>query len=334
MQPMNSGPSPSVPHLPFVPPSFNPQQVVTPTIPPQPQAQPQPPQQQWQGGSTLVFHNVSPISVQQTAQFKTSGHLDDKSLPEMTQQPRFKYTRRLDQSALGAISGVNMASFSSSVVRNLSSGQSSELSQYQSWKTGKTAQEKATNAGPVRALHHQVKSDDKLRSHYQAVGLHKHQAGSDQDQTEAGGEFAAARWMRHMGYEMKFGFKKGTGIDQIWVKRDGSGNIIEYVIVEAKGWGVNSGVASSLSGTADKGWQMSPRWVYLSLMEFATTTTNAHLNRMAQKIIEAIERNTALVWGVCLTEQSDRNAVEVLDCGPYNVHPNQQLLAANSVRWQ
>ena len=121
-------------------------------------------------------------------------------------------------------------------------------------------------------------------------------------------------------YQIKYPFKKGGGVDQIWVRRDAEGDVNEYLIVEAKGMGV-SGIEASLSYTQDKGNEMSPMWILCSLWEMQKTTTNAQFKVMAGKIIDAIEKNKAiLVWGVCLTEQADRNCVKVLDCGVYNMH--------------
>jgi hypothetical protein len=57
--------------------------------------------------------------------------------------------------------------------------------------------------------------------------------------TEAKGERAAAEYMQtnFKDFEMVAGFEPGPGIDQIWIKRNVSGEIEEIKIVEAKGPG-------------------------------------------------------------------------------------------------
>ena len=163
----------------------------------------------------------------------------------------------------------------------------------------------------------------------------RHVQNIPQDITEAGGEFAASRFMRiaFPDYQIKYPFKKGGGVNQIWVRRDVDGDITEYLIVEAKGMGVSS-IEATLSPTLNKGHEMSPQWVLFSLWEMQKTTTNAQFNVMAGKIIDAIEKNKGiLVWGVCLTEQADRNCVKVLDCGVYNMHP-QALEAFVLQEWK
>jgi hypothetical protein len=173
----------------------------------------------------------------------------------------------------------------------------------------------------VRSLHHQTKGKEKLVLHMHNLADTKEKAGTGAQVTETGGEFAAAAFMgqKHPDYQMKFSFQKGTGIDQIWVRRDGEGNITEYLIVEAKGFG-SSGEAS-FNDTATKGMQMSQRWVVQSLLVWSTSGTNWELNRMAAKMLECIKHaKGVLVWGIGVTEQQDRSTVKVRYCGTYNFH--------------
>jgi hypothetical protein len=279
----------------------------------------------------FVFHNVSPVSVRDSALFTTSGLLDPNSLSEMTATARFEYNCRLGDPA-GEVDGATMWGRSGAVGNRPSASKEQQLDGI--YQQGKGGGLNPSDRGPLRNLHHQLKGESKLRMHYQEVGQLKAGATRDQDATEAGGEYAAARLMEARGYELKYGFKKGTGIDQIWVRRNGAGDVREYAIVEAKGWGVTSGQPSQLSALADKGWQMSPRWAYLSVMELAETKTNSQFNRLGQKIILAIiGRSNALVWGVCLTEQADRNLVHVRDCGVYNVNPDGGVSADVLKEW-
>src|SRR5262249_50227362 len=85
--------------------------------------------------------------------------------------------------------------------------------------------------------------------------------------TEAKGETGAARHMaqHHPEYEMASGFAPGSGYDQVYVRRDSSGKVTEYMIVEAKGAG------AGLSTDAKKGPQMSQQWVKNSADEMAKT---------------------------------------------------------------
>jgi hypothetical protein len=282
---------------------------------------------------TWSFISLSPSSVAASAQFTPSGNIDPNSLPAGFPNSRFgKYTDRIDAAPYPArLTGPDMHQLSAQ--KAPSATDANWNSQYATAAAGLPVPQKAAIPGQARAIHHVIKSADKLSSHLRDVGNAQLGATTSAQVTETGGEAATARYLHRRGYDMKLGFMKGAGIDQIWVKRNAQGTITEYAIVEAKGLGVNDQPAQ-LGSTADKGFQMSARWTYLSALALAVTTTNSHLNSTGRKILEAIETNIGvLVWGVCITEQSDRNAVEVFDCGIYNVTP-PQLAAGNLAYWR
>ena len=81
--------------------------------------------------------------------------------------------------------------------------------------------------------------------------------------TEAEGERAATSWMleHEPGAVLVRGFEAGTGFDQVWVRKDKNGKVVEYIIVEGKGHG------AELSKGNDKGDQMSDMWVTESALE-------------------------------------------------------------------
>lgn len=85
--------------------------------------------------------------------------------------------------------------------------------------------------------------------------------------TEAAGEHETTLWcvQNLPGHEICSGFAAGIGIDQIWVKRDSSGNPESFAIVEAKGPG------ATLSTDAAKGDQMSKQWVKASLEQVVSS---------------------------------------------------------------
>lgn len=113
-----------------------------------------------------------------------------------------------------------------------------------------------------------IKSGNRLSTHYTNLGA---DLGSSQSRTAARGEYAASKLLitaYGVDYQMKMGKSaNGTrpnGIDQIWVKRDmRTGDVIEYLIVEAKG-SVNATL-----GHPNTGQQMSPKWLFWCLIKMA-----------------------------------------------------------------
>ena len=139
-----------------------------------------------------------------------------------------------------------------------------------------------------RAAHHQYRSAVRTQAFYQDVDQHLQTHPVTRSiGTEMRGEVAATEYLiAETGYELKMAFsgQGHTGIDQIWVKRL-HGDITEYMIVEAKG-SYNAKLQQ-----AQKGMQMSARWVYVSLMEMVRA--GAHVE-MARKILAAIHRRSAV----------------------------------------
>lgn len=117
-----------------------------------------------------------------------------------------------------------------------------------------------------------------LRQHYDALDAHEgkyqrrvdacdafgasgqERGGHDAGVTEAIGERALTAHMINNEPDavMVKGFEQGSGFDQVWVKKDGDGNVTEYIVGEAKGPG------QDLSTDAKKGPQMSDSWVHQS----------------------------------------------------------------------
>lgn len=299
---------------------------------PQPQFQPQP-QPQQQPAQTLIFHNLSPQKVSQAAQFDAYGHIDPNSLPSGFPSSRFSaYQDRIDSGSYKQ--QLQYAELNQLSQRAAPSNQDVQTdSVYRSQTAGWSQSAKAQQYGPQRVQHHQVKSAQKLSEHFAGLGNAYQSSTEHAQRTELGGESATSRYLVRRGYALKLGFMKGAGIDQIWVRRDQAGNILEYAIVEAKGWGIGD-MPATLGTTADKGFQMSARWLYLSVQWLSKTKTHTDLNRLGGKILRAIETNIGiLVWGVCVTEQKDRNEVHVADCGIYNVSPPAHLAQRNLTEW-
>lgn len=92
-------------------------------------------------------------------------------------------------------------------------------------------------------------------------------AGLQQRITEVTGEIAATQTMlthpRYQGMSLLLGFAAGTGVDQIWVRRDASGNITEILVVEAKGPGASI-------ARRQKGMQMGARWLATTANQMVT----------------------------------------------------------------
>jgi hypothetical protein len=139
-----------------------------------------------------------------------------------------------------------------------------------------------------RATHHNFRSTQRTQSFYTAAETHlQHHTVTRSIGTEMRGEIAATEYViAGNGYHLKMAFdgQGHTGIDQIWVRRV-NGEITEYMIVEAKG------SYNAKLGHAVKGTQMSPRWVYVSLMEMIQK--NSHTDT-ARKILAAIHGVTAV----------------------------------------
>jgi len=103
--------------------------------------------------------------------------------------------------------------------------------------------------------------------------------------TEATGEHETTLWciQNLKDYEIRSGFAAGIGIDQIWAKKNGSGEIESYAIVEAKGPG------AMLSTDAAKGDQMSTQWVKASLEQVVSSSkTSATEKADARAMLKAI----------------------------------------------
>lgn len=113
-----------------------------------------------------------------------------------------------------------------------------------------------------------VKSGNRLSTHYTNL---RGDLKTPQSITSARGEYAASKLLITVygtDYQMKMGKSangmRPNGIDQIWVKRDmRTGNVIEYLIVEAKG-SVNATL-----GHPSTGQQMSPKWLFWCLINMA-----------------------------------------------------------------
>jgi len=77
------------------------------------------------------------------------------------------------------------------------------------------------------------------------------------------------------------GFKRGNGMDQIWARLDEGGNIMEYLIVEAKG--INANLAKG---------QMSTKWIAKKLEELSISeSATAFEQAMAQDILKQLAKN-------------------------------------------
>jgi RHS repeat-associated protein len=94
--------------------------------------------------------------------------------------------------------------------------------------------------------------------------------------SEAIGELAASNYMskNYPDYEMVRGFAEGKGVDQIWVKKDGS----EIIVVEAKANG------SPLGTTESKGRQMSQEWMDKTAASMKDKTLENALNNGDPKV--------------------------------------------------
>lgn len=113
------------------------------------------------------------------------------------------------------------------------------------------------------------------------VGSHKGKL------TEVEGERAATKFMlaEEPGTELVRGFEVGDGFDQIWVRRGPDGEIVEYIIVEAKGPG------ASLGMTKGKGKQMSDEWVSRTVEDLADE------GQLGRDMLKALEDGKPPVTG-------------------------------------
>jgi hypothetical protein len=139
-----------------------------------------------------------------------------------------------------------------------------------------------------RFKHHQAKSGMRLaESHFGDMQSLKPTATA-QKTTEVRGEFATAAGILHF-LSLKYQFKEGYsasghhGVDQVWVERNRStGEVKTYLIVEAKG-----SELAKLGQTVNKGEQMSPFWVVVSLAELYSIG-NERQQHLVVKLIESM----------------------------------------------
>lgn len=123
------------------------------------------------------------------------------------------------------------------------------------------------------------------------------QIGADKAKvTEAVGEIEAAKYMEtnYPDHEMVRGFESGTGVDQIWVKKDGS----EIIVVEAKGPGAELGKG------AKKGDQMSETWM--------SSTANDMARNGDTRLQDALMKGEPKVKGIVVEANPDGGAFEYI----------------------
>ncbi len=121
----------------------------------------------------------------------------------------------------------------------------------------------------------------------EVIGAHKAKL------TEADGERAATKYMlaEEPSAELVRGFMVGDGFDQIWVRRGSRGEIIEYIIVEAKGPG------AQLGETVNKGTQMSNEWVTKTARQLAQRGATPAERRLARDLVDALDSGHPPVTG-------------------------------------
>ncbi len=153
-------------------------------------------------------------------------------------------------------------------------------------------------------------TDPRLQKHYKDVSAYMAHYKSRMDQairngdssrkigafkakiTEGKGELAAAMHMeKHFSKppppaKMEMGFGPGPGIDQIWVKRDGKGNIIEYFAVEAKGPG------ATLKKTKTMQTQMSLFWLRANAKKMKNSKKYKSKNQLGSDLLRAMKSGT------------------------------------------
>jgi hypothetical protein len=109
-------------------------------------------------------------------------------------------------------------------------------------------------------------------------------AGIRQNLTEVVGEIALSRHMieKFSDFRLEMPFGKGTGFDQVWVRRDAGGKILEIIVGEAKGPGATL-------GSPTKGGQMTARWVLATIKEMQAR--GGDIQKLANEMMEVVERS-------------------------------------------
>lgn len=155
---------------------------------------------------------------------------------------------------------------------------------------------------------HQKRYEDRLARAKKEGASKQTQAGIKAQITEAKGELAAADYMskKHPDLEMARGFQKGTGFDQVYVKRDAQGKIVEYTVVEAKGPG------AKLATGAKKGDQMSAEWTRNTAQEMAQSA-NPETKKLGQDLLKALDSGEPPVRGKVL-QADDAGGAHELPC--------------------
>ncbi|HWV14421.1 MAG TPA: hypothetical protein VN030_03235 [Cellvibrio sp.] len=110
-------------------------------------------------------------------------------------------------------------------------------------------------------------------------------SGIQQNITEVIGEIALTQHMlaREKDYTLATPFGKGTGFDQVWIKRNAAGEIIDFIVGEAKGPGAQL-------GDPDKGGQMTAKWVFNTVKEMIASS-DAHQRWLGEQMMKAIMKS-------------------------------------------
>ena len=97
-------------------------------------------------------------------------------------------------------------------------------------------------------------------------------------------------------YSLATPFGKGTGFDQVWIQRNASGEISQFMVGEAKGPGAKL-------ASPGKGPQMSAEWVFNTVKEMLVSS-DAHTRwlgeQMLKAIIESRKTGKVLIQGVVI----------------------------------
>lgn len=183
-----------------------------------------------------------------------------------------------------------------------------------------------------RMIHHGHKSSTRVVEHFRNLKHTVKHATNAQSLAEGRGEFAATQFVLTLlepRYHLKLGKARSggqNGIDQIWVRRADNGDVLEYLIVEAKG------SRSAHLGDTARGEQMSPRWIFYVLLRMSfgdgkyvatTVGVKAWQQDLARKILAVLfdETSTVQVRGLTVhslfgTKALDlQQVIEVTDCG-------------------
>jgi len=168
-------------------------------------------------------------------------------------------------------------------------------------RKAKEAIEQAVETGSRRTddiIEQSSEAAEKVKKHLESIENHKNQYIQKRDEaisegktnsqiggykskiTEAIGEEATTyKVMKDFpDAELAQGFEVGQGYDQIWEIKNEKGEIVEYIIVEAKGPG------AKLSTGAKKGDQMSKEWILNTAEEMSDKG-----QELGEKILDAIE---------------------------------------------